>query len=646
MEPKKAGPEALRRFAGLYGVGLCLGVYGWGALGERFHPLEILDLLLYATLVAIVLLVLPRIRWLQVPLAVLATLILATLHIGFLFYVRFYESWPTPEVFAQWRDAGALGSSFWHLLHASDLIFGVAAPLVLVFVALRTANGLPDRFATANRLAAFAIAAELLFEALAGYPYVRSQNQPLMFLLRNPVMEIVSVFLPRSKARVERVDKNIETYYPLDADLYRFDRGPKARLRKVPLEATADFHRQNVIVVLMESMRAHEFGLYGAATSLTPNLDALGAQSLVVDPFYANSKATVHAEAAVNCSVYEFANVSSILRRYTNNHLTCLAAIFGDQGYSTYWVNAYKRDFGNAYAFFKKHGTRHFRDIANFKGTRYRKIGWGPSDDDMYRLALKTLDAAPQPFYAELLTLSNHYPFTQKYPTDDAVPSGQTTGDYGNYRRGMFYADSAFGKFLAAAREKPWFQNTLLVITGDHGVRIFPDDPTQTLAQEEEMTYRVPLIVHSPAGLVPPRRLHVNGSQVDIAPTILDILGLRAPNAFVGRSLLRVDPNQPRPIFMIQDSLWNIRRGDEYCYELAEKPGQAEEFKQRASGVAGSSPRFCFRAKGDLFFDKEITPLAPDAAAVAPLYDIGLDLVFYNRFLLQRDTAYRRPAEE
>jgi hypothetical protein len=109
---------------------------------------------------------------------------------------------------------------------------------------------------------------------------------------------------------------------------------------------------------------------------------------------------------------------------------------------------------------------------------------------------------------------------------------------------------------------------------------------------------------------------------------------------------LRVDPNQPRPIFMIQDSLWNIRRGDEYCYELAEKPGQAEEFKQRASGVAGSSPRFCFRAKGDLFFDKEITPLAPDAAAVAPLYDIGLDLVFYNRFLLQRDTAYRRPAEE
>jgi len=649
--PDAAGPEPVHGFRTtvmLYALGLGLGAYGWGALHESFHPLQLLDLLVYATLISILILVLPRTRWLQIPLATLCTLLLVLLHVGFLFYVRFYETWPTPAVFSNWRDALALGSSLLHLLRAGDVVFVVAA-FVLLWMSVRAANRIEKRWDRANQLAGLVLLLELTFEACAAYPYMRSQNQPLMFLLRDPVMQMISVYLPRSKARVARVDQNIEKYYPLDADLYRFDRGPKAELRKVPLDsvATDEFRHMNVIVVIMESMRAHEFGLYGAKQSLTPNLDALGAESLVVDPFYANSHATIQGEAAVNCSAYEFASSTSIFRNFSSNHFTCLPAIFGARGYSTYWFNAYKKEFGNAYGFLRKHGTRKFFDIQSFHGMRTRRIGWGASDDDLFRLALRKLDDAPKPFYAEVLTLSNHYPFTQKYPTDPDFPGGaKYDTDYNNYVRGIFYADSAVGKFVEQLKQKSWWENTLLVINGDHGIRRFPDDPALTLPEKEEMNYRLPLIIRSGADdVVPKTRLHIVGSQVDIAPTVLDLLGLRVPNAFVGRSLLRVKPDEVRPIFMIQDAQWNIRRGDEYCYELAEKPGVNEQFKLRSSGVAANSPRFCFRTAGDLFFDRTIEPLPAATATGAPeLYEFGLDLVFYNRFLLLRDAAWRSRA--
>jgi phosphoglycerol transferase MdoB-like AlkP superfamily enzyme len=629
---------------GLFGFGLALGLYGWIGLGEPFDALQLVDLFTFAALTALVFLLLPRVAWIRWPLAFACGALLAACQIGFQFYYRFYQTWPTPAIFSQWRDVSGLASSFGHLLHAGDIVFGLAVPLALLPFALRSADGFRRRSAVIF-FAALALTAELVFEATAVYPYLRAQNQPLLFLLREPAMERISFYLPTRQARIARVDGAIEHYYPLDADLYRFDRGKRARLRKAPLAPAPDFRQMNVIVLILESVRAFESGLYGAAESLTPVLDELGQRSLVVDSYYANAHTTVRAESAINCSVYEFANSGTIFNDFARNHLPCLPSILGERGYTTMWINSYSREFAHARGFLERHGIQQFHDIADLEKIGYTKIGWGPADEDLFRMAVDTLDRSPKPFYAEVLSLSNHYPFTQKYPTDDELPGRRYLGDYGNYRRGIYYTDYAVGRLLAGLREKPWFQDTVLVITGDHGVRFYPDDPPLSAQRKEDVFYRVPCLIHTPSGLAPVGRLHVQGAHVDIAPTIMDLLGLTAPNAFVGRSLLRVKPGEARPTFMTRDYQWNIRRGADYCYEVAHNSDVPPAFQLSAAKTAGKSPRFCFRAEGDLFHDDAIAPL-PASGSTDDLFEFGQDLLAYNRFLLRRDAAYRDPREK
>ena len=136
---------------------------------------------------------------------------------------------------------------------------------------------------------------------------------------------------------------------------------------------------------------------------------------------------------------------------------------------------------------------------------------------------------------------------------------------YHKYANGIFYTDYAIGKFMDRVRASSRFDNTVFIFCGDHGIWLFPDAVPASSALRQEVYFRVPLILWSRR--LKPRVMETVGSQIDIGPTVLDLLGFRDSNTFQGTSLLRHDVAD-RYVLMSQDGRWNMRRGNIYTYDV------------------------------------------------------------------------------
>jgi phosphoglycerol transferase MdoB-like AlkP superfamily enzyme len=175
---------------------------------------------------------------------------------------------------------------------------------------------------------------------------------------------------------------------------------------------------------------------------------------------------------------------------------------------------------------------------------------WGVGDATLFSLAVERLKASRKPFYASILTASNHWPFT--LPED----APETIGRSQPMRLQLLqYVDFAFGKFWeAVARD---FPHTLVVVVADHGVH-YPDEPTPTAEIPFDVFrkhYRVPLLIAAPglpagvAGGV----VSTPASQADIAPTVMTLLGeTEWDNHFMGYDAFA----RREPIFFYWERTW------------------------------------------------------------------------------------------
>jgi phosphoglycerol transferase MdoB-like AlkP superfamily enzyme len=176
---------------------------------------------------------------------------------------------------------------------------------------------------------------------------------------------------------------------------------------------------------------------------------------------------------------------------------------------------------------------------------------WGVADEHLFDQVLDEIDrdlrARPgQPFFAHVMTTSNHRPYS--YPAGRIdIPSG--TGRDGAVK----YTDYAIGEFLAKARTKPWFDDTLFVITADHGANA---RGTTRIPVDK---YLIPLFVYAPKH-VAPRRVDRLMSQIDIPPTVLGLLDFDYYSKFFGRDVLSSSPESDRAFVANYQTLGYLTR--------------------------------------------------------------------------------------
>ena len=286
--------------------------------------------------------------------------------------------------------------------------------------------------------------------------------------------------------------------------------------------------RHNVILVTVESLSAKYLGSFGDPRQLTPNLDRLRQQSLFFNNCYATGTRTDRGLEAISLSIPPTPGRAIVKRIDRESGFASLGQQFQAQGYDSVFVYAGRGYFDNLNAFFGGNGYR-VLDLSNVdKQDVEFQNAWGMSDEDLYRQTLKLADgdhAAGKPFFLQLMTTSNHRPYT--------YPAGRIDIASGQGRAGAVkYSDYAIGQFLQQAQQKPWFANTLFIFTADH---------TAGSAGKQDLAvanYHIPLFIYAP-GLVAPRELSGLTSQIDLAPTLLGILNFDYVSTFFGRNVLR-----------------------------------------------------------------------------------------------------------
>ena len=175
---------------------------------------------------------------------------------------------------------------------------------------------------------------------------------------------------------------------------------------------------------------------------------------------------------------------------------------------------------------------------------------WGVADEDLFTLTLREIDARHArgtPFFAHVMTTSNHRPFTYPAGRIDIPPK---TGREG----GVKYTDYAIGRFIDEARAKPWFAQTVFVIVADH---------THNARGRQELppdAYHIPMLIYAP-GLVAPGQIDSIASQIDVAPTLLALLNMSYDSRFFGQDILREGRTHQRAFLSNYQTVGYYERG-------------------------------------------------------------------------------------
>ncbi len=414
--------------------------------------------------------------------------------------------------------------------------------------------------------------------------------------------------LPEALATVRGAFATARWVKPEAGGIERFEPGGRAE-RKL-----------NVVLVSVESLGAEFLGAYGDPRGLTPNLDRLVQESLWFSRVYATGNRTVRGLEALALALPPTPG-QSIVRRPNNEKLFSLGSVFEDKDYAVLFAYGGYGYFDNMNAFFDANDYRVVdRRAIPSERIEFENV-WGVADEHLYDQVIEEIDrdkaAKPQrPVFVHVMTTSNHRPYT--------YPGGRIDIPSGSGRDGAVkYTDYALGRLIERASSRPWFKDTVFVITADHGAS------ARGTAHIPVDKYLIPVFVYSPAHIAP-QRVDRLMSQIDIAPTLLGLLDFSYHTKFLGRDVLHSAPETDRAFignfqtlaFMKDDRIAVLqpkRKTDVYRLAAGRDyfplPADAEFTREAIAFYQVASHVF----RNGLYLDEEQTHPESRLAAVLPL---------------------------
>ena len=338
-------------------------------------------------------------------------------------------------------------------------------------------------------------------------------------LHRNAITAVVSTLTPRIAARAEHAD---------------FRASPVAEGSSDDLSALAGAAAgRNVVVIVLESTAAEYLKFYGASDDPTPNLTALAAQGIVFDAAYAAYPESIKGLFALLCSRAPAFDVST--ETHAASACAPLPKTLSKAGYRTALFHSGRFAYLGMQAVIDQQGFDTAEDAGAIGGNVQSSFGVDEPATVARMLAWIDRLGQDQRFFITYLPTAGHHP----YATPNPGPfQGRT--ELVAYKNALFDGDRALGAFMDALGQRGLDTRTLFVFMGDHGEAFgqHAGNVGHALLLFEE-NVRVPLVITAPAGRVRPARVGRVASVVDVAPTVLDLLGLPASPIHEGGSLLK-----------------------------------------------------------------------------------------------------------
>lgn len=341
----------------------------------------------------------------------------------------------------------------------------------------------------------------------------------------------------------------------------------------------AGLGRLNVVLLVEESFGAGSVGAYGSERGLTPEFDALAAHGMLFTRAFATGTRTVRGLEALTASLPPIPS-ESIVKREGNQGIATWGRVMNELGYQSSFLYGGYGAFDNMNPYFRGNGFA-ISDRAEIRDPSFANV-WGVSDEDLMQHAISYFDAAAKqgkPFFSLVMSTSNHKPFTFPAGVPGVKPQGGGRG------AGVRYADHAIGQFMRAARTRPWFANTVFVIVADHDARVYGR------ANVPLNTYEIPLLIYAPAH-IKPQRIDTPTSQIDVAPTVLGLLGLAYQAPFFGQDVLKWPQDQPRTLLFNHNHDVAALRGNSLCILGLRKSVRCERYERLPGAPSEQTTRF------------------------------------------------------
>lgn len=340
---------------------------------------------------------------------------------------------------------------------------------------------------------------------------------------------------------------------------------------------------KNVVIFILESFSKEYIGFYnqhldsGHYKGYTPFLDSLLDHSITFRHSYSNGRKSIDAMPSILVSLPRFGR-PFILTPYSTNVIDAIPRYLSDWGYMSAFFHGAPNGsmgfeaFSLSTGFNRYYGKTEYNNNADYDGY------WGIWDEEFLQFYARVMDTLPQPFVTSLFTVSSHHPFQVPKRYENKFPEGSHP-----LHRCIGYTDFALRQFFNYAKQQPWYQNTLFVLTADH---------TNVLQYPQYVTakgvYEVPIIFFDPtweqtastntlnhpssettsgnisvvksganssstsATNTPPRPLGKQGlndptpvSQADILPSVLNYLGYDKPFFAFGENVLTASKKHP-----------------------------------------------------------------------------------------------------
>ncbi len=294
----------------------------------------------------------------------------------------------------------------------------------------------------------------------------------------------------------------------------------------------------NLVIILEESLGAEYVKSLGGL-SLAPNLDRLAKKGMWFTQLYATGTRSVRGIEAV-LSGFPPTPARSIVKLGLSQHgFYTLAKTLKQQGYTTEFIYGGESQFDNMKSFFMSNGFDRAIDENDYPQANFRG-SWGVSDEDLFDRAnaiFSQHSKQQRPFFAFVFTTSFHSPF--EFPAGKIKLYEQPQNTAHN---SVKYADYALGKFFDQAKKQSYWENTVFLVVADHDSRVFG----ASLIPVEH--FHIPGLIIGPH--IKPQNYTKVASQIDLAPTLLSLLGINNVTPMIGRDLTQTSKDYPgRAIF-------------------------------------------------------------------------------------------------
>ena len=328
---------------------------------------------------------------------------------------------------------------------------------------------------------------------------------------------------------------------------------------------------RNIIAVSLESLQSFVINEEMNGQVITPFLNELtrDPDTFYFSDFYHQTGLgkTSDSEFLLENSLYP-RNGAAVFFTHSGNTFDSLSKRLGENGYFTNVMHANNKSFWNRDIMYNALDIDQLYDVESYEIGEGEAVNWGMKDIPFVEQSVDMMKEMPQPFYSRLITLTNHYPFD--LDEEDMLISEYDSNSrtLNKYFQAVRYMDEAIKVLFDELKEKGLYDNSIIVMYGDHYGISENHNKAMGMYLDKEITsfdnaklQKVPLYVHIP-GYGKGETVDTVSGQLDLRPTLLHLMGIETK----GDMQLGTDIFSPdyEPFVVFRDDLQ--RRGDQRIY--------------------------------------------------------------------------------